>query len=307
VRVHNGIRGSVAAGVAVCAILLAQSVSAARRPHPDPCPVLLAQVDDEGDIDESYDSYGQDIDEEMEYDDAIMTPADTSKKEAMPTWPYAHVEKLMKGIKWYGHASFLIENRKRIYIDPFDLPEKVAPADLILITHEHSDHFSPGDIAKILTEKTIVVSIDAVGERLTKSAKHFTLVAPGDTVKVGDITIEAVPAYNLKKKYHPEKKRYVGFVVNYEGRTVYHAGDTDLIPEMKHIKADVALLPAGGKYTMDATEAAEAANLIAPKVAVPMHWGKIIGDEEDAKVFEAKCKVPVVIMKEEKIQVSPEK
>ena len=188
-RIRSEIRWSILAGIITCTISLALPVSAEGVPHPDPAPVLLAQVDEEGDVDESYDSYGQDIDEEIEYDDAIMTPADTSKKEAMPTWPYAHVKKLMKGIKWYGHASFLIENGKRIYIDPFDLPEKVAPADLILITHEHSDHFSHDDIAKILTEKTIVVSIEAVGDRLTESAKHFTQVGPGDTVKIGDVTI----------------------------------------------------------------------------------------------------------------------
>lgn len=249
---------------------------------------VAAQVPlDEGDMETSYGEFGDDSDEIYEMDDAVTTPADS----------------LLDGIRWICHAAFLIENEKTIYIDPFGIPDKLAEtlpkADIILITHDHSDHFSPDDIRKILKPSTSVVSIKAVVDQLPKEVRISRTVAPGDTLTVQGIAIEAVPAYNIDKKFHPRDKGYVGFLVHIDGRTIYHAGDTDLIPEMKGLKVDVALLPAGGRFTMDAAEAARAANLIRPGIAVPMHWGTIIGTRENAARFVELCKVPARIMESE--------
>ncbi len=227
------------------------------------------------------------------------TPGTTpGTADVAPSAPRTDVESLTKGIRWLGHASFLIQDAKNIYVDPYDLPGGLPPADLILVTHDHGDHFSPDDIAKIIKESTTIVSIDAVRDKIPKKAT-FRAVKPGDTLTVQGVRIEVVPAYNIGKQFHPKEKGYVGFIIHSGGRSIYHAGDTDLIPEMKNIKTDVALLPAGGKFTMDGSEAAKAANLIKPKVAIPMHWGKIIGSDADAQTFKAQAQVPVVILKPE--------
>ena len=113
------------------------------------------------------------------------------------------------------------------------------------------------------------------------------MVRPGDRLSVGGVGIEAVPAYNLQKSFHPREKGWLGFVVEVEGVRIYHAGDTDFIPEMASIRADIALLPVSGTYVMTAEEAVEAAKAIAPKVAIPMHYGAIVGDDGDARDFEA--------------------
>ena len=250
-----------------------------------PAGMLLAQVE-EGDIDESFEVYGDDSDEIFEYDEALMAPLDS----------------LVEGIQWLGHASFLIENTRTIYIDPYDIPEELAEAlpkaDIILVTHDHADHFCPESIERISGPSTMLVSIEPVTEDLPDVIKHFHTVAPGDTVTLEGIDIEAVPAYNIGKKFHPREKGYVGFIIHTENRTIYHAGDTDLIPEMEQIRTDIALLPIGGKYTMDASEAAEAADIMKPAVAIPMHWGKIIGTWEDAKEFQARCKTPVLVLRQ---------
>jgi L-ascorbate metabolism protein UlaG (beta-lactamase superfamily) len=285
----------VVLSLAVCALLIGQPARSAT--HSSPPAVLLAQTE-EGDIDESYDSYGPDADEEIEYDDAVITPEEAAKKKGAAE-SKAAIDSLLAGIHWLGHASFMIEDSITIYIDPYDLPEGLPPADLVLITHDHSDHFSPADLDKILKPATVVVSVKSVCDQLPAKVKHSRVVAPGDTITVGEVTIAAVPAYNIKKDFHPKKKGWVGFVIEVDGRRIYHAGDTDLIPEMEGIDTDVALLPAGGKYTMDAGEAARAANLIRPKVAIPMHWGKIVGSEKDAQAFKAACEVPAVILKDE--------
>ena len=247
--------------------------------------VLLAQTE-EGDIDESFEDYGDDSDEIFEYDDALMAPLDS----------------LVEGIRWLGHASFLIEDSRNIYIDPYDISKELAAelpkADVILVTHDHPDHYSPEAIERIAGPATVLVSIKAVTKDLPDAIKHSRTVAAGDTLTVDGIGIEAVPAYNIEKKFHPKDKGYVGFVIHLQNRTIYHAGDTDLIPEMKNIVADVALLPVGGTYTMDAVEAARAADVIQPKVAIPMHWGKIVGSWEDAKEFQARAKIRVLVLKE---------
>jgi len=202
------------------------------------------------------------------------------------------VSTMLDSVQWLGHAGIRITGEKVVYIDPYDIKGGDA-ADLILVTHDHFDHYSPDDIAKIRGEQTILVvpssmEIEAEGrvERLS----------PGDSTNIEGIRIRAVPAYNPHKRFHPREKGYVGYVFTMEGITYYHAGDTDLIPEMEEIDADVAFLPIGGTYTMDAAEAARAAALIGPRVAVPIHWGKIVGAAPDAEAFRKACACEVRIL-----------
>lgn len=208
------------------------------------------------------------------------------------------VQKILNSIKWYGHATVMIKREKTIYFDPFELPAGAEKADIILITHEHYDHFSPDDIRKIQKENTVVISTPDVIAKVKGEKRE---VSPGKEIEVYGIKIRAVPAYNVDKKFHPKEKKWVGYIVEVEGVTVYHAGDTDFIPEMKNLgKIDIAFLPVGGTYTMNAKEAAEAANTISPAVAIPMHWGSIVGSESDAEIFKKECKVHVKILPREK-------
>jgi L-ascorbate metabolism protein UlaG (beta-lactamase superfamily) len=204
---------------------------------------------------------------------------------------------LLQGITWLRHASFRIEAPDCvIYVDPWKLKPRATPADLILITHEHHDHFSPQDLDKIRTPDTTIVSIAAVTSELSGD---LHTVQAGDRLTAKGIDIEVVPAYNMDKQFHPHSKGGVGYILTIGGRRIYHAGDTDAIPEMADIQADVALVPIGGKYTMDAQEAAAIVNKIRPSIAVPMHWGDLVGKRDDALAFREQCKVPVRIMEAE--------
>ncbi|MCB9420608.1 MAG: MBL fold metallo-hydrolase [Ardenticatenaceae bacterium] len=208
-------------------------------------------------------------------------------------------DKLVSNIHWLGHSSFRIEGDGLvIYIDPWQLKDG-PQADLILISHDHQDHCSPDDVAKIRGADTAVVANKSAAAKLTGSIE---VVAPGDEVMVKGVAISAVPAYNINKfrspgqPFHPQAAEHVGFVLTVGGRRIYFAGDTDHIPEMKDIKVDVALLPVSGTYVMTAVEAAEAAATIQPQVAVPMHIGRGIGSLDEAETFKQKAPVPVVVL-----------
>lgn len=192
------------------------------------------------------------------------------------------VQKVLEKITWLGHDGFCIDAHKTVYIDPYQISSE-KKADLILITHEHFDHCSPEDIARIQTDETIIVTEKDSAKKL---AGDIRIVAPGDGLTVSGIRIEVVPAYNMDKHFHPQCHGWIGFVVEIDGVRIYHAGDTDFIPEMKTIKADIALLPVSGTYVMTAEEAVQAALAINPAVAIPMHFGAIVGDGSDAETFE---------------------
>jgi L-ascorbate metabolism protein UlaG (beta-lactamase superfamily) len=187
-----------------------------------------------------------------------------------------------KQIHWLGHSAFRIEDGTlQIYIDPFQLPDNLPKADIIFITHSHYDHLSMGDIAKIKTGKTIFVAPKDVALKISGS---ITVVVPGKTYTIGKLKVATVPAYNLDKKFHPNDNNWVGYIITLSnGLKIYHAGDTDFIPEMREIKTDIALLPCGGTYTMTAEQAAEAANAFHPTVLIPMHYGSIVGSPADAE------------------------
>lgn len=196
-------------------------------------------------------------------------------------------------ISWLGHASFRIAGSKStVYIDPWKLKGEV-PADVVCITHSHFDHLSGEDVEKIRKPTTVIIGpADCKGS----FGDAFKTVSVGDTLSVGDVTVEAVPAYNTDKDFHPKANKWVGYIVTVDGVRIYHTGDSDVIPEMEHVRADVALLPVGGTYTMTVSQAAQAADKIKPKVAVPMHCGDIVGTLDDRHAFASAAKVPVVVL-----------
>jgi L-ascorbate metabolism protein UlaG (beta-lactamase superfamily) len=198
-------------------------------------------------------------------------------------------------LTWLGHASFKLEaGDKTIYIDPWKV--KKGEADLILITHSHFDHLSLDDVRRIQKKDTVIITTK---DSASKLKGDIRTVKPGDNVEIDDIQIQAVPAYNIGKNYHPKTNGWVGFVITLDGKKIYHAGDTDAIPEMKKISVDTALLPIGGTYTMTAEEAAQIANEFGPKLVVPMHWGTIVGSEADAERFKGLFKGETRILKPE--------
>ena len=200
---------------------------------------------------------------------------------------------MLENITWLGHDAFKIAASKIIYLDPFELAGEMEPADVICITHEHYDHCSPDDVAKIQREDTVVVAAESCKGQLKGDVR---LVKAGDTVTINDLTIEAIPAYNVSKKFHPPEAGGVGFLVTVNDTSIYHAGDTDPIPEMEGLEVDIALLPVSGVYVATAEEAVEAANRIRPKLVIPMHYGSIVGSRADAERFKEMWSREVVIM-----------
>jgi L-ascorbate metabolism protein UlaG (beta-lactamase superfamily) len=197
-------------------------------------------------------------------------------------------------LKWFGHASFRIsEGKTVIYIDPWKLKEAPHDATLVLISHSHHDHYSADDIAKVSGTNTKLIAAGDVVEQYGKGR----VLTPGQTIEAAGIKIIGVPAYNPKKQFHPRSNNWLGFVIEIAGKRIYYAGDTDETPEMDDLEnIDLALLPAGGTYTMNADEAAEATKQFKPKMAIPYHWGDIVGSKKDADTFaqKAACKVKVL-------------
>jgi len=201
-------------------------------------------------------------------------------------------------IDWLGHAGFLIRNSKVIYIDPFKIHEGLPKADLILITHGHYDHCSLADLSKIVKEGTKIVYTPDSQSKVARLEipVRMEIIEEGQELDFGTVKITAVPAYNIDKSFHPRDQGFIGYLIKMNDVIIYHSGDTDLIPEMQKLtgynhqdKKFIALLPVGGRYTMTAEEAAEAAKIIKPTLAIPMHWGSIIGTVEDAEEFKELC------------------
>jgi L-ascorbate metabolism protein UlaG (beta-lactamase superfamily) len=205
---------------------------------------------------------------------------------------------VIDNIHWLGHASFRIDNDLVIYIDPWRLHSAVPPADLVLVTHGHSDHLSPDDLARIAKPDTVYVCARPYAASIKGDVRPISV---GASLEVRGVKIEAVASYNTNKPNHPKSAGNVGYVLTVGGQRIYHAGDTDVIPEMAAIRCDVALLPVGGTYTMDAKEAAEAARLIGPRVVVPMHWGAIVGSKRDPETLAARVPdtVQVIVLEVE--------
>lgn len=181
------------------------------------------------------------------------------------------------------HSSIKISKGKTIYIDPFKIEKEQHDADIILITHDHYDHYSPEDIEKIEKQETIIVAPKTV--KALSKMMNVILVEPNNVYDIQGIKIETIPAYNINKKFHPKENEWVGYVIEIEGERYYIAGDTDITPENKKVKCDVALVPVGGTYTTTYEEAAQLVNTIKPKIAIPTHYGSVVGASDDGERF----------------------
>ena len=203
-------------------------------------------------------------------------------------------DRIMESIHWIHHSSFRIETGgKVIYIDPYKL-KTTRLADYIFITHEHSDHLSPGDIKKIAGKDTLIICSRKCAPKL--KGYNIKTVEPGEAFEIGKIRCETTAAYNNGKPFHGKKTGKVGYVLEINGERIYHAGDTDFIEEMKNLKnIAVAIVPVGGFATMGPAEAARAVNAIRPGTAVPMHYGMIPGSKKNADIFKKFVTPPVTV------------
>ena len=197
-------------------------------------------------------------------------------------------------VTWIGHASFRIAGAESVvYIDPWKLPDAPHDADIVIVSHSHHDHLSPEDVQKVSKADTAIVGpADAIAKLQAVNA-----ATPGDRLTLKDVTVEAVAAYNIGKAFHPKHNQWIGVVLTIDGKRIYYAGDTDLIPEMSDLSdVDLALLPVGGTYTLNADEAARACQAIGCAQAVPYHWGDIVGSASDAQKFarSASCKATIL-------------
>lgn len=209
---------------------------------------------------------------------------------------------MLENIQVLCHSSIKINEGKVIYFDPFKINKQYNDADIIFITHDHYDHYSEEDIDKVIKPDTTIVIPEGMQVKLLKKGiknSNIITVEPEKTYVVEGLKFETIPAYNVNKAFHPKDNGWVGYILEIDGIRYYIAGDTDITEENKRVKCDIAFVPVGGTYTMDFKEAAELVNEIKPKVAVPIHYGSIVGTNEDAINFqkllnpEINCKIKI--------------
>lgn len=207
---------------------------------------------------------------------------------------------MLENVQVLCHSSILINKNKSIYIDPFKIKGNYNNADIIFITHDHYDHYSEEDIDKVRKENTKMVVPARLREKVLNMGfikENIVLVEQNNKYIVEEIKIQTVPAYNINKEFHPKQNNWVGYIIEIDGVSYYIAGDTDINEDNRKVKCDVALVPVGGTYTMTAKEAAELVNEIKPKIAIPTHYGEIVGSRQDAIDFqqmvnrEIKCEI----------------
>ena len=195
----------------------------------------------------------------------------------------------LENVRILIHSAIRIEGTKVLYFDPYHLTDEPHDADIIFVTHDHYDHFSAEDVLRVANERTLLVAPLSCKESIQAAEvlpeDRLVFMGPGDSAILRGILAAAIRAYNMNKKFHPKEKNWLGYVVTMDGVSYYVAGDTDATPELMGVQADVALLPVGGTYTMTAEEAAEAALRMDVQTAIPMHFGDIVGTEEDGERF----------------------
>ena len=195
---------------------------------------------------------------------------------------------MLENIEVLYHSSIRINKEKTIYIDPFKIDRNYNDADIIFITHDHYDHYSEEDIDKVINENTTIIIPDELLTKLLRKGINknaIITVEPNKNYMVQGIKFETISAYNTNKTFHPKENGWVGYIIIINGIRYYIAGDTDITEENKQVKCDVAFVPVGGTYTMDFKEAASLINEIKPKIAIPIHYGSIVGTEQDAIDF----------------------
>ena len=195
---------------------------------------------------------------------------------------------MLEDIEVLYHSSIRMNKEKMIYIDPYHIEKNYNDADMIFITHDHYDHYSEEDIDKVRKNNTIFIVPENLLNKLIKKGmndENIITLDPGDAEKIDGIKVEAIHSYNIDKTFHPKENNWLGYVIEIDGVRYYIAGDTDITEENKKIKCDVAFVPVGGTYTMNFSEAAQLINIIKPKIAVPIHYGSVVGTKQDATDF----------------------
>ena len=207
---------------------------------------------------------------------------------------------ILDNIEVLYHSCIKINKEKIIYINPYHIDKNYNDADIIFITHDHYDHYSEDDIDKVKKNDTVIVAPEELLTKLLRKGfrqDYIITVTPDEQDMVEGIKFETVPAYNTDKQFHPKENEWVGYIIELNGYRYYIAGDTDITEENKKVKCDVAFVPVGGTYTMDFKEAAFLINEIKPKIAVPIHYGSVVGTKQDAEDFkrllhpEIKCEI----------------
>lgn len=195
---------------------------------------------------------------------------------------------MLENVEVLCHSSIRFNKEKVIYIDPFKIDKNYNDADIIFITHDHYGHYSEEDIDKVKKQDTIIIAPEKLVTKILKKGfkqDHIIIVEPNKKYIVQNIKFETIPAYNINKQFHPKENGWVGYIIEIKGIRYYIAGDTDTTEENKQVKCDVAFIPIGGTYTMDFKEAAYLVNEIKPEIAVPIHYGSIVGTNQDAADF----------------------
>ena len=195
---------------------------------------------------------------------------------------------MLENVEVLYHSSIKIKDNKIIYIDPFKIDKDYNDADIVFITHDHYDHYSEEDIDKVINENTTIIIPEELLTKILRKGINKNAVITVESNKeymVQGIKFETIPAYNTNKTFHPKENYWVGYIITLDGIRYYIAGDTDITEENRKVKCDVAFVPVGGTYTMNYSEAAELVNIIKPKIAVPIHYGSVVGTKQDATNF----------------------
>ena len=195
---------------------------------------------------------------------------------------------MLENVEVLYHSSIKIKDNKIIYIDPFKIDKDYNDADIVFITHDHFDHYSEEDIDKVINENTTIIIPEELLTKILRKGINKNAVITVESNKeymVQGIKFETIPAYNTNKTFHPKENYWVGYIITLDGIRYYIAGDTDITEENKKVKCDVAFVSVGGTYTMNYSEAAELVNIIKPKIAVPIHYGSVVGTKQDATNF----------------------
>ena len=188
-------------------------------------------------------------------------------------------------IKVFNQAAIKIESTKNIYFDPYQIKEEFHDADYIFITHDHYDHYDEESIKNIMKSETMIVVHECLKERVSKLTTNYFLVSPNEKYNLADLSFETTFSYNIDKPFHPKEKGYVGYKIKLEDKHLYIMGDTDYLEENLHMTCDICFIPIGGTYTMDVQEAAAYINELKPELAIPIHYGSIVGDLSLSKQF----------------------
>ena len=195
---------------------------------------------------------------------------------------------ILDNIEVLYHSCIKINKEKVIYIDPFKIEKNYNDADIVFITHDHYDHYSEEDIDKVINENTIIIIPEELLTKLLRKGINknaIITVEPNEKYMVQGIKFETIPAYNTNKTFHPKENGWVGYSITLDDIRYYIAGDTAITEENRKVKCDVAFVPVGGTYTTDFKEAAQLINEIQPKIAVPIHYGSVVGTKQDATDF----------------------